>query len=52
MTDSKGSERKKKHVKSKLIAASQEKKLQSWKEHFKNVPGNPCELSDKDTEKI
>ena len=35
----------------KLKVASQEERLQKWKEHFKNLLGNPPEITDKPTEK-
>ena len=36
----------------KLKVANQEERHQEWKEHFKNLLGNPPEVPDKPTEKI
>ena len=36
----------------KLKATSQEERLQKWKEHFKNLLGNPPEITDKLNQKI
>ena len=36
----------------KLKVANQDERLQKWKEHFKNLPGNPPDINDKHSEKI
>ena len=43
---------KKSTSKAKLKANSHDKRRQEWKEHFKNLQGNPFEISDKPTEKM
>ena len=47
MTGSKWS-RRKSSKRAKLKVASKEEKLQKWKEHFKNLLGNPLEIIDND----
>ena len=47
MFDSEWNERKEEHIERKNKAASQEKGLQRWKEHFKNKLKNTPEISDK-----
>ena len=44
--------RRKSTLRSKLNATSQEKRLQKWKEHFKNQLGNLPKITDKPTEEI
>ncbi len=39
-------------LRSKLKAANQEERLQKWKEHFKNLLGNPPEVTDKPIKEI
>ena len=50
MADSKRNEQKEKQVESKT--KSQEEGFQKWKEHFKNLLGNPSKITDKPMEKI
>ena len=35
-----------------MKAVNQEERLMEWKEHFKNLLGNPLEITDKPTKKI
>ena len=39
-------------LRAKLKAASQQESIQKWKEHFKNLLGNPTEITEKSTKKI
>ena len=40
------------HLNQKLKATYQEKRLEKWKEHFKNLLGNPPEVTEKKTKEI
>ena len=44
--------RRKSTLRSKLKVASQEEKLQDWKEHFKNLHRNPPEITDHQSKEI
>ena len=37
---------------SKVKSVGQEERLQKWKEHFKNLLGNPAEIIGKPTEEV
>ena len=44
-----GVSRKKSSLRTVREAASQKERFQKWKEHFKNLLGNPSEITDKHT---
>ena len=52
LADSKGSEQKEEHLRTKVKTASEEERTLTWKEHFKNLLGDYRQVADKPITKI